>query len=58
MLVERIKSILDKDDVYYQIYTNRGIYTEDPTKDLDIYLDVLQTSRTKRMEKKKAFKSV
>ena len=23
-LVERIKSILDKDDVYYQIYTNRG----------------------------------
>ena len=31
-LVERIKSILDKDDVYYQIYTNRGIYTEDPTK--------------------------
>ncbi|WP_053018664.1 Cof-type HAD-IIB family hydrolase [Staphylococcus haemolyticus] len=39
-LVERIKSILDKDDVYYQIYTNRGIYTEDPTKDLDIYLDI------------------
>ena len=23
-LVERIKSILDKGDVYYQIYTNRG----------------------------------
>ncbi len=39
-LVERIKSILDKNDVYYQIYTNRGIYTEDPTKDLDIYLDI------------------
>ena len=39
-LVERIKSILDKDDVYYQIYTNRGIYTEDPTRDLDIYLDI------------------
>lgn len=31
-LVERIKSILDKDDVYYQIYTNRGIYTEDILK--------------------------
>lgn len=39
-LVERIKSILNKDNVYYQIYTNRGIYTEDPTKDLDIYLDI------------------
>lgn len=39
-LVERIKSILNHEDVYYQIYTNRGIYTEDPTKDLDIYLDI------------------
>lgn len=39
-LVERIKAILDREDVYYQVYTNRGIYTEDPTKDLDIYLDI------------------
>ena len=59
-LVERIKSILDKDDVYYQIYTNRGIYTEDPTKDLDIYLDIAKQGDKKRMLKRlnKAFKSV
>ena len=42
--MERIKSILDKDDVYYQIYTNRGIYTEDPTRDLDIYLDIARNA--------------
>ena len=30
-LVERIKSILDKDDVYYQCIRIE-VYTEDPTK--------------------------
>lgn len=54
-LVERIKSILNKDDVYFQIYTNRGIYTEDPTKDLDIYLDIAkQAGQEADVEKIKA----
>ncbi len=54
-LVERIKSILNKDDVYYQIYTNRGIYTEDPTRDLDIYLDIAkQAGQEADVEKIKA----
>ncbi|WP_368871665.1 HAD family hydrolase [Staphylococcus haemolyticus] len=43
-LVERIKAILDREDVYYQVYTNRGIYTEDPTRDLDIYLDIARNA--------------
>ncbi|MCJ1662819.1 Cof-type HAD-IIB family hydrolase [Staphylococcus sp. NRL 18/288] len=54
-LVERIKSILNKDNVYYQIYTNRGIYTEDPTRDLDIYIDIAkQAGQEADVEKIKA----
>ena len=30
--------------MYYQVYTNRGIYTEDPTRDLDIYLDIARNA--------------
>ena len=26
------------------MYTNRGIYTEDPTRDLDIYLDIARNA--------------
>lgn len=54
-LVQRIKGILNREDVYYQIYTNRGIYTEDPTRDLDIYLDIAkQAGQEADVEKIKA----
>ena len=58
-LVERIKEILDREDVYYQVYTNRGIYTEDPTRDLDIYLDIARNAANKVMLKrlKQGFKT-
>lgn len=39
-LVQRIQSLLKNKDTYYQIYTNRGIYTENPEKDLEIYMDI------------------
>lgn len=41
-LVQRITTELDNEDVYYQIYTNRGIYTENPDRDLEIYVDIAE----------------
>lgn len=37
---DAIQNKLKQADVYYQVYTNRGIYTEDPEKDLAIYVDI------------------
>ena len=39
-LTQRIQNVLKDHDTYYQIYTNRGIYTENPDKDLEIYMDI------------------
>ena len=36
-LVHKITTALKNNHIYYQIYTNRGIYTEDPKRDLAIY---------------------
>ena len=41
-LVERIKAILDREDVYYQVYTNRFI--QKIQRDLDIYLDIARNA--------------
>nr|WP_263314294.1 Cof-type HAD-IIB family hydrolase [Mammaliicoccus sp. Marseille-Q6498] len=41
-LINKITGILNKDDIYYQVYTNFGIYTEDPEKDLEIYVDIAE----------------
>ncbi|ANZ34131.1 Cof-type HAD-IIB family hydrolase [Staphylococcus carnosus] len=41
-MIEQITNILNSEDVYYQVYTNFGIYTEDPQKDLDIYIDIAE----------------
>jgi hypothetical protein len=41
-LVNRITEELNHEDVYYQVYTNLGIYTENPQKDLDIYIDIAE----------------
>ena len=41
-MIEQITDVLNQDDVYYQVYTNFGIYTEDPQKDLDIYIDIAE----------------
>ena len=41
-LINRITEELNHEDVYYQVYTNLGIYTEKPEKDLDIYIDIAE----------------
>lgn len=41
-LVNKVTSKLKDEGIYYQIYTNRGIYTENPQKDLDIYIDIAE----------------
>ncbi|MBA8759737.1 Cof-type HAD-IIB family hydrolase [Staphylococcus coagulans] len=43
-LYQRIRKVLVRENVYYQIYTNFGIYTEDPERDLAIYLDIAKYS--------------
>ncbi|NHA38534.1 Cof-type HAD-IIB family hydrolase [Staphylococcus schleiferi] len=43
-LYQRIRNVLVRENVYYQIYTNFGIYTEDPERDLAIYLDIAKYS--------------
>ncbi|MGV2876444.1 Cof-type HAD-IIB family hydrolase [Macrococcus capreoli] len=40
--IKDITSILDKYDLYYQIYTSARIYTEDKEKDLQIYIDIAE----------------
>ncbi|MDQ7113830.1 Cof-type HAD-IIB family hydrolase [Staphylococcus simulans] len=41
-MIEQITHVLDREDIYYQVYTNLGIYTEDPQRDLDIYIDIAE----------------
>lgn len=43
-LYQRIRQELDQEDIYYQVYTNRVIYTEDPQRDLEIYVDIATRS--------------
>lgn len=38
--IKDITTILDKYNLYYQVYTNARIYTEDKQMDLDIYIDI------------------
>ena len=37
-----IQNKLKQEGIYYQVYTNRSIYTEDPEKDLAIYVDIIK----------------
>ncbi|MBL7572595.1 HAD family hydrolase [Staphylococcus saccharolyticus] len=46
-LVKKITTTLKDKDIYYQIYTNRGIYTEDPKRDLAIYIDIAERAGQK-----------
>ena len=46
-LIDRITDILNRDNIYYQIYTNIGIYTENPQRDLDIYIDIAERAGQK-----------
>ncbi|MCE5038477.1 Cof-type HAD-IIB family hydrolase [Staphylococcus auricularis] len=41
-LINKITEALNEEDIYYQVYTNLGIYTEDPQRDLDIYIDIAE----------------
>lgn len=41
-LIDRITDVLNRESIYYQIYTNIGIYTENPQRDLDIYNDIAE----------------
>ncbi|GGB11677.1 HAD family phosphatase [Macrococcus hajekii] len=38
--IKEVTKILRKYDIFYQVYTNFGIYTENKEKDLEIYLDI------------------
>ncbi|MCU5746636.1 Cof-type HAD-IIB family hydrolase [Staphylococcus sp. SQ8-PEA] len=46
-LIQRIKNELNKEGVYFQVYTNRGIYTEDPEHDVEIYVDIAERAGQK-----------
>nr|WP_023350766.1 Cof-type HAD-IIB family hydrolase [Staphylococcus capitis]CDI72535.1 putative hydrolase [Staphylococcus capitis CR01] len=46
-LVSKITSTLKEKDIYYQVYTNRGIYTENPQRDLEIYIDIAERAGKK-----------
>ncbi|MDS4006824.1 Cof-type HAD-IIB family hydrolase [Staphylococcus capitis] len=46
-LVSKITSTLNEKDIYYQVYTNRGIYTENPQRDLEIYIDIAERAGQK-----------
>ncbi|PTF77285.1 Cof-type HAD-IIB family hydrolase [Staphylococcus chromogenes] len=51
-LYQRIRDILAEENIFYQVYTNLGIYTEDPERDLAIYLDIAkQAGQTPNVEK-------
>ncbi|OMG45022.1 hypothetical protein BK140_34495, partial [Paenibacillus macerans] len=43
----KITTALKNNHIYYQIYTNRGIYTEDPKRDLAIYIDIAERAGQK-----------
>ncbi|OEL03436.1 HAD family hydrolase [Staphylococcus casei] len=54
-LINRVTAELDNENVYYQIYTNLGIYTENPQRDLDIYIDIAERAgQTADVEKIKS----
>ena len=46
-MVKKVTTTLKDKDIYYQIYTNRGIYTEDPKRDLAIYIDIAERAGQK-----------
>lgn len=46
-LIKRVTTTLKAEDIYYQVYTNFGIYTEDPQRDLDIYVDIAERAGQK-----------
>ncbi|MBW4836794.1 MAG: Cof-type HAD-IIB family hydrolase [Staphylococcaceae bacterium] len=46
-LVSKITSTLKEKDIYYQVYTNRGIYTENPQRDLEIYINIAERAGQK-----------
>lgn len=46
-LVSKITSTLKEKDIYYQVYTIRGIYTENPQRDLEIYIDIAERAGQK-----------
>ncbi|MCG7339295.1 Cof-type HAD-IIB family hydrolase [Staphylococcus sp. ACRSN] len=46
-LINRITEELNRENVYYQVYTNLGIYTENPQRDLDIYIDIAERAGQK-----------
>lgn len=51
-LYQRIRNVLAEENIFYQVYTNLGIYTEDPERDLAIYLDIAkQAGQTPNVEK-------
>ncbi|QLK85358.1 Cof-type HAD-IIB family hydrolase [Staphylococcus sp. 17KM0847] len=39
-LYHSVQEILHEEGIYYQLYTNLGIYTEDPERDIEIYMDI------------------
>lgn len=51
-LIDKITGVLKTEDIYYQVYTNFGIYTEDPEKDLEIYVDIAEKAGQKADVKK------
>ena len=54
-LINRITNELKSEDIYYQVYTNLGIYTENPQRDLEIYIDIAERAGQKAdVEKIKA----
>lgn len=51
-LYQRIRDVLAEENIFYQVYTNLGIYTEDSERDLAIYLDIAkQAGQTPNVEK-------
>ncbi|ULG71791.1 Cof-type HAD-IIB family hydrolase [Macrococcus brunensis] len=50
--IEEVTGVLRKYDIFYQVYTNFGIYTEDKEKDLQIYLDIAMQAGNEPDEEK------
>ncbi|MEX6260143.1 Cof-type HAD-IIB family hydrolase [Staphylococcus ureilyticus] len=51
-LINRITVELNKENIFYQVYTNLGIYTENPLRDLEIYIDIAQRAGQEADEEK------
>jgi Cof subfamily protein (haloacid dehalogenase superfamily) len=41
---EQIKAILDEEDIYYELYTSKGTYTENREKAYEVMKDIILTS--------------